>query len=101
MPQSVNPNSATFQAATNDCKSLEPAGVVSAAQTNERMASALRVATCMQENGVPNYPDPKTTHNGTAIQQSLGSGVDPNSPAFQRAAKKCGAGQPATSAGRS
>ena len=101
MPQSVNPNSRTLQAASNVCRSLEPAGVVSASQSSKAMATALRFATCMQKNGVPNYPDPKTTNNGTAIQQSLGSGVNPNSPAFQAAEKKCGAGQPATSRGGS
>jgi hypothetical protein len=99
MPQGVNPNSPTFQAARNDCKSLEPAGVVSASQSTKAMATALRFATCMQKNGVPNYPDPKTINNGTAIQQSVGSGVNPNSPAFQRAEKKCSGGQPATSGG--
>jgi hypothetical protein len=92
MPAGINPNSSTFQSAERDCKSLEPAGILSAAQSGKAMSAALEFATCMQKNGVPNYPDPKTTNNGAAVQQPLGSGVDPNSPAFQRAQKKCGKG---------
>ena len=84
----VNPNSSTYQTAATDCKSLGPAGAVSASQSTKAMAVALKFATCMQKNGVPNYPDP-TSSNG-AIDLSLPSDVNPNSPAYERAQKKCG-----------
>src|SRR5579863_6289502 len=51
---------------------------------------ALKLSECMRANGVPNFPDP----NGQGVIQ--GSGIDPNSAAFQKAqgvcAKKLGGG---------
>jgi hypothetical protein len=52
----------------------------------------LRFATCMRANGVPNMPD--------SGQISAGSGINPSSPAFQRAFHACkkqlpGGGPPA------
>jgi hypothetical protein len=47
-------------------------------------AELLTYAACMRANGVPNYPDPtgeKANFNGT--------GIDANSPAFQRANDVC------------
>lgn len=44
---------------------------------------ALKLSQCMRANGVPNFPDP----NGQGVIQ--GSGIDPNSSAFQRAQQKC------------
>jgi hypothetical protein len=44
---------------------------------------ALKLAECMRANGVPNFPDP----NGQGLIQ--GSGIDPNSPQFQKAQQKC------------
>ncbi len=79
-------NSPAFQTAANDCKSLSPAGTVSAAQRSRVIAAALKFSQCMQKNGVPNYPDPKTGPGG-----AIGlNGIDTNSPAFQRADKECG-----------
>jgi hypothetical protein len=52
---------------------------------------ALKLAECMRSHGVANFPDP----NGQGVIE--GSGIDPNSPAFQRAQQRCakdlGAGQ--------
>ena len=44
---------------------------------------ALKLAECMRANGVANFPDP----NGQGLIQ--GSGIDPNSPQFQKAQQKC------------
>ena len=46
---------------------------------------ALKLSECMRANGVPNFPDP----NGQGVIQ--GSGIDPNSPAFQKAQQRCAA----------
>ena len=45
---------------------------------------ALKLSECMRANGVPNFPDP----NGQGLIQ--GSGIDPNSAAFQKATQVCG-----------
>ena len=47
----------------------------------------LRFAKCMRSHGVPNFPDPGTAGG---IQISPGSGLDPQSPAFQAARNACG-----------
>jgi hypothetical protein len=44
---------------------------------------ALKLSQCMRAHGVSNFPDP----NGQGVIQ--GSGIDPNSSAFQRAQQSC------------
>jgi hypothetical protein len=51
-------------------------------------AQMVRFAQCMRAHGVSNYPDP-IFHGGGIVSQ-LPTGVDPNSPSFQAAAKACG-----------
>ena len=41
----------------------------------------------MRANGVPNYPDPKLIDG--SIDQEFNGSFNPDSPAFQRAARKC------------
>jgi hypothetical protein len=51
------------------------------------LASAgLKFATCMRAHGVPNFPDP---NGGGGIQIPIGSGINPQSPAFQSARGAC------------
>lgn len=45
----------------------------------------LAYAQCMRRNGVPKFPDPQ----GGRILVGAGSGVDPRSPAFQKAQEAC------------
>ncbi|MGH3494777.1 MAG: hypothetical protein ACRDQ1_16290 [Sciscionella sp.] len=59
-------------------------------------ADPLAYAQCMRAHGVPDFPDPDSQGR---IKIQGGSGLDPNSPAFQSAAKACkapapGAGSP-------
>jgi hypothetical protein len=58
--------------------------------TSAKAASdqALKFATCMRANGVPNFPDPSSGGGGLNIEP--GSGLNPQSPAFQAAQKQCG-----------
>jgi len=44
---------------------------------------SLKLSECMRAHGVPNFPDP----NGQGVIQ--GSGIDPNSPVFQKAQQTC------------
>jgi hypothetical protein len=49
-------------------------------------AQLLRFAQCMRQNGEPNFPDPSSdgTFSGSSSQ-----GLDPGSPQFQAAQRKC------------
>jgi hypothetical protein len=94
--KSMNTNSSAFQAASEGCKSLAPAGQTSSAGTTKLMSEALQFASCMRKNGVSNFPDPKSGNGGMVL--SGGPGLDPNSPAFQRASKACRSFAPGGSA---
>ncbi len=88
-------NGPAFQSAMQACRSYMPnAGTPSAAQTAEAKSQALAMSRCMRSHGVPNFPDPKTQtgpYGGVAFSVGFaGTGIDPNSPAFQAAQKDCG-----------
>jgi hypothetical protein len=86
----IDPNSPTFQAASKACRSLLPKP--SAAQVRQAQQNALKFSKCMRSHGVPNFPDPKFTGGGISIRigGNTGSGLNPNSPAFQAAQSACG-----------
>jgi hypothetical protein len=46
----------------------------------------IKFSACMRSHGVPNFPDPRASGG---IQISPGSGLDPQSPAFQSAQNAC------------
>jgi hypothetical protein len=50
-------------------------------------SSGLRFAECMRSHGVPNFPDPPA--GGGPLKIVSGSGIDPQSPAFQSAQSAC------------
>jgi hypothetical protein len=54
-------------------------------------AQALKFANCMRAHGVPTFPDPGA---GGGLQFAPGSGLNPQSPAFQAARRACGKLQP-------
>jgi hypothetical protein len=62
-------------------------------------AQALAYSRCMQTHGVPDYPDPKISHNGAGTGVSVGMGtkgdLNPNNPAFRAASRACRKLQPA------
>lgn len=105
MGAGLNPGSPAFQAAERDCGPFPT--TVTAAQEHQQFSKALKAAICIRANGVPNYPDPKLINGVIALFFS--STVNPSSPAFQKAAKKCGyrlpsgligAGPPSSAGGR-
>jgi hypothetical protein len=99
----LDPNSPAFQAAQKACGPLPSS--VTPAQEDQEFSKTLQAVACMRANGVPNIPDPTLVGPATDPTIRLPLGNLPGSPAFQRAAKKCGApsafagGGPASSPG--
>jgi hypothetical protein len=69
-----------------------PAGSSSAVPTADTN-QLIKYSQCMRANGVPNFPDP--TNGQLLLKAGPGTGLDPNSPAFQAAAQKCKSLRPA------
>lgn len=89
----VQVNGPAFQTAMKRCRSFLPnGGHLTAAQTAEAKSQALAMSKCMRTHGVPNFPDPQfqSGPNGGIGVRISGAGINPNSPAFQAAAKDCG-----------
>jgi hypothetical protein len=70
------------------CKEYLPPGGPGPTISESQRRSALADAACMRTHGVPNFPDP--TFHGGSESLNLGPGLNPNSPAFQRAERACG-----------
>jgi hypothetical protein len=82
----VDPKSPAFERAQKACKTLAPPQP-SAAQGSRFLARTLKFSQCMQTHGVPNFPDPKDI--GGTVAMTIGTGLNPNSPQFQRAMHAC------------
>jgi hypothetical protein len=54
----VDVSAATFTAAVNACKALQPPGTLSSHRSGSQQSAALRFAACVRANGVPDFPDP-------------------------------------------
>jgi len=74
--------------AQQTCKEYMPPGGPPPAISESQRVSALAAAACMRHHGLPTFPDPTFTNGNQSLV--LGSGLNPESPAFQRAAKTCG-----------
>lgn len=80
----VDPQSPAFRAARQVCKQdLPNLGSQTPAERATATAAALRYATCMRSEGVPDFPDP----NGQGLIQA--GNVDASSPQFQKAETAC------------
>jgi hypothetical protein len=104
----MNPSSPVFKAAQAKCRKLMPGGGPPGpgSMTNpspQTLARFLKIARCMRQHGVSDFPDPRTT----APPNPLGSGIavlsdiegvillfprtiDQQSPVFTRASAACG-----------
>jgi hypothetical protein len=81
-------NSPAFTAAERACGSFGSAGrQVTAAHEEQAFQKELRAAACIRASGVPSYPDPKLVDG--SIDLEFNGRFNPDSPAFQRAARKC------------
>ena len=54
----VDVSAATFTAAVNACKALQPPGSLSSQRSPKQQSAALRFARCVRSHGVPDFPDP-------------------------------------------
>jgi hypothetical protein len=83
----VNGGAPVYNAARQVCKKELPSiGPRTSAEKATANAAALKYATCMRSNGVPDFPDP----NGQGqIQISASGTLEPSSPAFQTAQTAC------------
>ena len=84
--------SPAYAKAMDACKDLfekirQPGAADMSQEARERfLAGALRYARCMRKQGIA-MPDPELTPNSAAV--ALPEGVDPNSPAYKKAAAAC------------
>jgi len=85
----LDPNSPTFAAAQQACRSLLPNGGVAKPLTAAQQAAFLAWAACIRSHGVPNFPDPHFSGGMVSIGAGPGNGPDPNSPTFQAARQAC------------
>jgi hypothetical protein len=54
----VDVSAATFTAAVNACKALQPPGTLSGHRSTTQQSAALKFAACVRAHGVPDFPDP-------------------------------------------
>jgi hypothetical protein len=84
----LNPQSPAFQSAMEICQKLLPGGGPGAHPMSARQRQQIIAQSqCMRTHGVPDYPDPTFLSGGVRIQ--FPPNIDPNSPAFENAAKEC------------
>ena len=83
-----NPSPA-FKSAMQACNYLMPADGSPPVVSASEKAAAVKLAQCMRQHGVPNYPDP-TYQDGHEIPPSIANpAINPDSPAFGAASKEC------------
>jgi hypothetical protein len=77
-----------FVHAEHVCKQYLPPGGPPPALSERQREQALAYAHCIRKHGLPSFPDP--TFSGGGEQLNLPPGLNPDSPAMQRAQKACG-----------
>lgn len=75
---------------------LASGAVQSEAELQQHLEQELKIAHCMQANGVPNFPDP--TASGALLSPAS---MNTNTPQYARAAKKCDGPPPGPTPGSS
>jgi hypothetical protein len=84
VPDGTDPQKA--DAAMQKCKQYMPNGGEPPKLDEQRLAQLRKLAQCMRDNGVSNFPDP--TDNGIQANGNT-SGIDPTDPKFEAAMKVC------------
>lgn len=88
----INPEDPKFRAAQQNCgKHLERGGPADLSPEQQAAArdAGVKFAECMRANGVENMPDPQADGSMIIRRRGESSTIDPQSPAFQAAEKKC------------
>jgi hypothetical protein len=80
-----------FRSAEKACAAYLPPGGPGPAVSESQKVAALAHAACIRKHGMPNFPDP-TFPTGGGIALNFGPGINPQSPAFQKAQIACGGG---------
>ncbi|MGH2856462.1 MAG: hypothetical protein ACRDMJ_03145, partial [Solirubrobacteraceae bacterium] len=88
----LNASSPALQTASKACGPFP--STVTPAQEKQAFQKMLKAAACMRAHGVPNYPDPKFIGGSIDHEFNPSLNINPSSPAFLQAAKKCAHGQP-------
>lgn len=71
----ITPDSAPrFEKAANACRDLAPEGMRDEDVTAEQMDALLKLAQCVRDNGVPEFPDPTARGNFDLGSTRLGPG---------------------------
>jgi hypothetical protein len=74
------------EAAMEKCKQYAPSGGDPSKVDPAQLEAQRKLAKCLRENGLPDFPDPDADGKISAQQ---GSGIDPHSDAFKAAQQKC------------
>jgi hypothetical protein len=86
----LNAQSPTFAKAAGICAKDFPGSGRAPQIPAKARARLLAMARCMRAHGVPNFPDPTfETGGGGALKIGSARQLDPQSPAFQTAARIC------------
>jgi hypothetical protein len=98
----INPFSPAFKGAQQHCRKLLPGGgPPSGPPSAQAMHQALEISECMRAHGVTGFPDPTTKAPSSPAGYSeledrggvilaVPSTINPQSPAYQKAARQCG-----------
>ncbi|RZS37755.1 hypothetical protein EV193_105313 [Herbihabitans rhizosphaerae] len=103
LPDGVDPDKA--DAATKNCKQYMPNGGEPRKLDPQTVEQMRKMARCMRDNGVPDFPDPKpdggpqVERNGNGSNSNGSGGVDPEDPKFQAAERVCAQFRPTGAAG--
>lgn len=82
----ITPGSAArFEKAATACRELAPAGMRDEGVTPEQLDGLLKLAQCVRDHGVPNFPDPSS--DGRFDANKIGAG--PDDPKLKAAMGAC------------
>jgi hypothetical protein len=102
----LNPSSPAFRAAQAKCQKFIGGGPLGPGSTThpsaQTLAKLVRIARCMRQHGVPQFPDPRTTvpSNPAGIQEITDfdgvillfpATINLQAPAYRQALTACGA----------
>lgn len=98
IPAEIDAQSPAFKSAQQACRRFLPNKGAPPATAAKDRAAALAFARCMRSHGVPSFPDPafSSPRNASRVLVlrgmvfSIGTTIDPKSPAFRQAGSDCG-----------